>query len=125
MARETKAERLAREHAEREEREATAMAHYFPRLMAALARATNEYYFELTVKEGMFKLVDRNSSDTYVLSPTWTREAWELDNLESELASLDRERAEQARLTEVRRQAFAKLSDEEKQALGLNDRNNW
>lgn len=119
MVRETKAERLAREHAEREEREATAMAHYFPRLMAALARATNEYYFELTVKEGMFNLMNRNSADTYVLSPTWNREAWELDNLESELDSMDAERAEAERRRAMKQAALAKLSTEERELLGL------
>jgi hypothetical protein len=126
MARLTKAEKLALEHAEREEREATAAAHYFPRLMAALATATNyPNNFELKVKDGMFLLYNRNTEETYALSPSWNREVWELDNLETELEHAEQARIEAKRIDDLARAAFNKLTKEEQQALGLNSRYNW
>jgi hypothetical protein len=48
-----------------------------------------------------------------------------VESLEWDLQEKAAERAESERLSAVRRAAFAKLSEEEKTALGLTDRNNW
>lgn len=127
MARETKAEREARMVAERQA-QLLALAKAYPaRLMALLERAVKER-FELTVKEGFFRVEDRDDrrADAYLLSYSFTEHADStLDSLEWAIQSKENERAEQARAYELRRQAFNKLTKEEQQALGLSSEFNW
>lgn len=128
MAKETKAERLAREAAEHQARVANETAQYLPKLMTALEEATWKNNYELEVFNGMFQLRDRDAEydATLYLNPTYTETNWdELQSLEWDLQRKAEERAESERLTQVRRQAFLKLSKEEQDALGLTDRNNW
>ena len=127
MARKTKAE----QQAEREAAEAArllAMAEAYPnRLMAMLERATKEN-FELTVKDGMFRVEDRDDrrANTYLVSPVFSKHSDStLDDLEWAVASKEEERAEQARVYALRKQAFEKLTKEEQQALGLTSEFNW
>lgn len=130
MARKTKAElnaeREAYEEAQRVEREAA----YPMRLMAALEEATKKNNYELTVVNSVFVLRDRDASrydnDPAALSYVYTENSQNaLENLEWDMKVKAEERAESERLSNLRRQAFLKLSQEEKDALGLNDRNNW
>jgi hypothetical protein len=128
MARKTKAE----QQAELDALNAAAMladAEAYPaKLMAALEEATTKNNYELTVRNGMFNLRDRDSSrdSTLSLSMAYTGNSFDaLENLEWDLQEKAAERAESERLSAVRRAAFAKLSEEEKTALGLTDRNNW
>jgi hypothetical protein len=127
MARKTKAELTA----EREAAEAArllAMAEAYPaRLMALLERAVKEN-FELTVKEGFFRVENRDDrrANAYLLSYSFTKDADStLDELEWDVNAKEEARAESERLSQLRRQAFLKLTEEEQNALGLNDRNNW
>ena len=127
MARKTKAELTAeREAAEAARRLAEAEA-YPAKLMAALEEATTENNYELTVRNGMFSLRDRNSRDsTLSLTMEYTENSFNaLECLEYDLELAAEERAESERLSAVRRAAFLKLSKEEQSALGLTDRNNW
>ena len=126
MARKTKAELQAEREAMLAQALANEQASYPARLMQALEEATTKNNFELQVRDGMFNLRDRDSRDEFVFAVAHnpTSQSF-LENLEWELQSKAEERAEAERLSNLRRQAFAKLSDEEKHALGLNDRNNW
>jgi hypothetical protein len=120
MARKTKAEMALEAENARYMQEAEAEATYLPRLMAALAQATNDN-FELTVEDNLFVVRDRDSNtrDTFAMSPTYTREAWELDSLESYLAEKEAARVESERKYLVRLSALNKLTAEEKQLLNL------
>lgn len=121
MARETKAQRLAREALERLNWEAEQIATYPARLMSILERATN-INFELTVKDGQFLLEDRDDhSDRAVVLTleysTANQEAlheldWRVDIKE------DREREAQRRI-QTRVRALNKLTQEEREVLGL------
>jgi hypothetical protein len=120
MARKTKAEmELLAENA-RYMQEAEAEASYLPRLMAALAKAIEEY-FELTVEDNLFVVTDR-ASDTrtvFAMSPTYTREAWELDSLESYLAEKEKARLVSEARYLAKQAALNKLSAYERELLDL------
>jgi hypothetical protein len=121
MARETKAERLAREAAEAAAFAAEQAATYPQRLMAMLERATNAY-FELTVKDGEFLLNDRDVSTawTVVLTMVWnTENEGELQELDWRVELKEEAEREALRRVTVRNQALNKLSIEEREILGL------
>lgn len=121
MARETKAQRLEREAAERAAYFAELIATYPQRLMAMLERATKNN-FKLVVREGKFVLEDRDVRDDRVVKLTLeysqaNQEAlheldWRVD------AKEEREREEQRRYAVIS-SALAKLSAEERELLGL------
>lgn len=126
MARETKAERLAREATEKEARLATEREEYPVRLMAVLERVSNLGNFDLAVKNGFFTVTDRNAryDSTYELPYSWS-EANQvyLENLEWKVASVIEEQLEAQRRYEVKKEAERKvrelLTDEERELLGL------
>jgi hypothetical protein len=128
MARETKAQRLAREATEREAQEATMAAEYLPRLMAALEKATREG-FEITVKVGLFVVREFGKVNLYrdlALAPTFSWDNfYDLEELEQTLGSIEDARLEEVRQREIRRAAFLKLNEEERTALGLSSEFNW
>jgi len=118
MARKTKAEKLVELQNAEAYREAEAEATYLPRLMTALAQATT-HNFELTVEDNLFVVHDSNSRVTFAMSPTYTREAWELDSLESYLTEKAAARVESERKYLVKQTALAKLTAEERELLNL------
>jgi hypothetical protein len=127
MARKTKAELAAEREAAHQARYDVARATYTERMMAVLERAVKEN-FELTVRSGKFVVEDRDErrASPYVVQPTWTETAdMDLYSLEVSVELKEEARAESERLSALRRQAFLKLTEEEQNALGLNDRNNW
>ena len=122
MARMTRAEKMAAEAAERARQAALDAEAYLPRLMTAMESATNQNNYELTVKDGMFHLRDRDSSyDRGVaLSPTYNQNSFDsLENLEWDLEQKAEARAEAERKYQVKQAALAKLSKEERELLGL------
>lgn len=124
MARETKAQRMEREAAEQAAQEATQRANYHTMLMTALESATQENNYELEVRAGMFKLRDRDSSDGWreatLLTLSYNQESWEaLEDLNFRLQLKAEARAEAERKLEAKKAALAKLTQEEKQLLGL------
>ena len=128
MARKTKAEQQAELDALNAAARLADAEAYPTKLMAALEEATTKNNYELTVRNGMFSLRDRDSSRdlTLSLSMAYTENSFDaVESLEWDLQEKAAERAESERLSAVRRAAFAKLSEEEKTALGLTDRNNW
>ena len=120
MARKTKAEREAEAQAAREQREAEARAAYPALLMNALERATI-LSFELEVRNGTFRVRDRNSpNDSWELTYEYTLESDDiLDSLQRELAWQEEKEAEANRKWLARQAALSKLSDYERELLGL------
>lgn len=126
MARETKAERLARESREREERMEAERLAYPLRLMNLLERVSAEPTLTLTVKDGRFNVEDRNDRyrSDYFLTYAWSEGAQvALEELTYKVDELEAERAEAERRYAVRKEAERKvrelLSDEERELLGL------
>ena len=122
MARKTKAEKQAEQQAEREAFEAREAAEYIPRLMTALEEATVKNHFTLLVRDGQFVLDDCNKGHVYDFNfgPSYTPESFmELSDLEFRLEQLEEERAETNRLYILKISALAKLTEEERNVLGL------
>jgi len=126
MARETKAERLAREAREREERLEAERLAYPLRLMNLLERVSAEPTLTLTVKDGRFNVEDRNDRyrSDYFLTYTWSEGAQvALEELTYKVDNLEAERAEAERRYAVKKEAERKvrelLSEEERELLGL------
>ena len=121
MARETKAQRQAREEAERQAELEKASVEYFPRLMALLERACKNN-MELSVVDGEFHVRDRSERDfLWTFAPVFTTKTnmWDLDGLDAVCEEEEeRERVWQHKQM-VRRQALAKLTPEEREELGL------
>jgi antitoxin component of MazEF toxin-antitoxin module len=121
MARETKVERLAREAQERAAYEAEQAATYPDRLMEMLERATKQN-FELEVREGKFVLSDRDDrrERTVELTLTYSTENQEaLHELDWRVDMKEEAEREAARKAAVRQAALSKLSQEERELLGL------
>lgn len=125
MARETKAERLAREAKARAAEEQALKASYPERLMAMLERATNQNY-ELQVRNGAFVLIDPDArSGPYDLLPyalsleSDSASEGTLRELDWRLEAKEEAEREARRRVEVRNAALSKLSAEEREVLGL------
>jgi hypothetical protein len=121
MARETKAERLAREAAEKLVQQAAQAATYPQRLMALLERAQN-VNFKLTVKGGEFLLEDRDDSSAgyTALTLTYDHQSEEaIQELDWRVEMKEEAEREAQRRVLVRNQALNKLSLEEREILGL------
>lgn len=127
MARETVAQRNARLAQEREERLEAERLAYPLRLMNLLERVSNLSNFELSVKNGMFYVRDRNANryaEDYELAYSWSEHNQAvLENLTWKVESVEEELAEARRRVEVKKEAERKvrelLSDEERELLGL------
>ena len=126
MARETKAERMARLDAELKERQEAEQLAYPLRLMSLLERVTNLANFELTVRNGFFRVEDRNEryESVYHLEYLWSVSSQDaLENLTWKVDNVEQELAEARRRYEVKKEAERKvrelLSDEERELLGL------
>jgi len=121
MAKETKAQREARLEAETAAMTAVAKATYTERMMAVLERALNEN-FELNVSNGLFVVEDRDSRGDapHFVNPMWTETAdMDLYSLEVEVELKEEASAELVRKAQVRGKALAKLTEEERELLGL------
>jgi hypothetical protein len=121
MARKTKAEQQAEREAEQALRVEVAKATYTQRMMAVLTRAVKEN-FELEVKNMLFKVEDRDDrrSSPYMLYPEWTTVSdMALYDLELAVELKEEARAESERRANLRTTALNKLTEEEREALGL------
>jgi len=121
MARETVAQRTARLETEQAQREAVAKATYMTRVMSVLERATKAN-FELEVRDRLFVLEDRDDrrGGTYRFPAEWSLDADNaLDSLEFEVGYKEEAMREAARRAQVRAAALSKLSQEERELLGL------
>ena len=125
MARETKAERVAREAAAFAAAEANLAANlaesYPNRLMAMLERAVNQN-FELTVRDAKFVVEDRDArrDRTVELTLTYNRANQEaLYELDSRVEAKEEAEREALYRVQVRNAALNKLSQEEREVLGV------
>jgi hypothetical protein len=121
MARKTKADLAAEREAAEAARLLAAAEAYPQRLMNLLERATKEN-FELTVKEGQFRVEDRDDrrADAYLLTLNFTEESdGTLNTLEWYVMDKEEARAEAERRANLRTSALNKLSSEEREVLGL------
>jgi len=121
MARMTKAQREAAEEAARVEQENQLRAEYPTRLMKALSRAT-ELQFVLSVVDDSFVVTDPNEryGEVFTMSYDYNVAAEEyLYDLELELKLKYAEFVEKERRQQVRANALAKLSFEERELLGV------
>ena len=122
MARKTKAELAAERDVALALREAEEFAAFPSRLMAALEEATQKNNFELTVKNNVFVLVDRDRprDNPFTLTMTHTKTSqWALEALESTLEEMEMERAHARAQAAVRAAALNKLTKEERELLNL------
>ena len=119
MTRETATERNARLAQEAYERDQAAQAAYPERLMEVLERACKAG-FELTVRDSRFCVVELNEGFRVNLTLEYTPEAYvDLGQLVSEVEYIEEREAEARRRVMVRNAALAKLSQEERELLGL------
>lgn len=123
MARETMTEKRAQLQEEHNQLRMAQAAQYLPKLMTALEEATRKNNYELTVTEGMFRVRDRDAESwvtVRLLSPTYTQSNWDdLESLEWDLEQKAAARAEAERKILAKQAALAKLTAEEREALGL------
>ena len=127
MAKETKAERLVREAAERERVEAEEAATYPQRLMAMLARAQAANYELQANSDLTFTLYDRDeyrddryNNYKYMLNLFRSTNSEELLNdLTWRVELKEKEAREAERKYQVKQAALNKLSEEERELLGL------
>lgn len=122
MAKETKAQRQAREADARQSRTAEQVEQYLPKLMTALEEATTKSNYELEVRNNLFALRDRDSrySNLVTLSAVYSQSNWDtLQALEWDLEVKAEARAEQERKQAMKQAALAKLTKEEKELLNL------
>ena len=120
MARKTKAQLDAEAQALREQQEAEAREAYPNLLMDALERATR-LGFQIVVRDQKFVVIDRNSpKDAWGLTYSYTPDAdSDLDMLRWVLEQREAAEAEANRKWLARQVALAKLSEEERDLLGL------
>lgn len=121
MARMTKAQREAAEEAARVEQENQLRAEYPTRLMKALSQAT-ELKFVLSVVDDSFVVTEPYETypESFVMNYEYNAEAeQQLYDLELELKLKYAEFAEKERRQQVRANALAKLSFEERELLGV------
>ncbi len=125
MARETKAERQAREAEELALALAQRKADYPQEFLVAVADALNENFELVSVDPttGLFTFRDRDDSDTDYNVPNTFISAidsdWPLDDLQLAIEGKRRRREEFERQRQLRQQGLSKLSPEERAALGL------
>ena len=118
----TKTQHEAAEEAARIEQENRLRAEYPTRLMKALSQAT-ELKFVLSVVDDSFVVTEPNETypEMFTMSYEYNAEAKEqLYDLEMELSLKYADFAEKERRQQVRANALAKLSFEERELLGVN-----
>ena len=121
MARMTKMQREAAEEAVRVEQENQLRTEYPTRLMKALSQAT-ELKFVLSVVDDSFVVTEPNETYPELFTMNYEyNEAVEVQlyDLELELKLKYDEFVEKERRQQVRANALAKLSDEERELLGV------
>ena len=122
MARKTKVELAAEREQARAMVAELEFAQYPSRLMAALELATKKFYYELTVVNSLFTLMNRDRPRDPAIYFTMTHtpdSQMALETLEWELKAMAEQQAEQERQHLAREAALAKLTQEDRELLGL------
>lgn len=123
MTRLTKAARLAREHEEARVADALFASTLHDRLMDLFAKATKEG-LELTVKQNdlgvlVFALDKRFMSCAEFTFNMTRDDEWRLDTAELAFEQLDADRERERVKAEKKKNALAKLTQEDRELLGL------
>jgi len=119
MARETAAQRNARQEAERQARQEAMQADYPALLLDTLERATKLTY-ELTVKDSMFVVRDLNSNAKWTMSPLFTDDSQDtLEALVYDVQDEEERREMERQRYEMKQAALSKLTPEERKLLNL------
>lgn len=123
MARETAAERRAREMRENVEMTAQQAAQYPAKLLSVMERA-QAVNFELDVKSNTFQLQDRDEEhryrDVYAMTYTYSDTSWDmLHSLERDVERKEEAEREEVRRAQVRANALMKLTAEERELLNV------
>ena len=117
MPRETKAERQARELAEREALELQERNDYPNTLMSVLQRST-ALGWDIVVRDGRFTVI--NHFEEYTFTYAWDKDSVNaIYSIQYDLNIAERDAREAERKILLRNAALAKLSAEERQVLGL------
>lgn len=120
MARMNAAQRAAAAAAEAEARLEQERASYPGMLMDVFARATNLGNFDLSVADGVFVVYDRNDDARWTLTYAHTMESMSsLYDLQWEVEQVEERHREHARRLSLRAAALTKLTEEEREVLGL------
>lgn len=123
MTRKTKAELVAEREAALAAARLEEQLAYPSRLMAALEDAVTNNNYQLTVSAGFFVVSDRNArrpDQFYELTYSYsTATQFNLEELEDALRNAAEERALAARRYEMKQIALAKLTNEERELLGI------
>ena len=123
MARETKAARLAREHEEARAADALFASTLHDRLMALFAKATKEG-LELSVNQNehgaLVFVLDKRFMTGAEFTFNMTRDdEWRLGTAELAFEQLDADRERERVKAEKKKNALAKLTQEDRELLGL------
>ncbi len=130
MPRKTKAQKMAELAAIQQQQAEQLIKDYFPNLMSLMERASN-VYADISVQDGKFIVslhgVSAGAGQRYhdpqnqfMFSAQYDKESQDfLYTLEYTLERIEQQRAEAERKIKLRNEALAKLSDEERAALGL------
>lgn len=118
MPRETQAQRQARADAERAKQLEIAKVEHFPRVMAALEKAS-KFGWSIAVINGVFVVTTKE--EEHVLPVELPDNTWceALHNLEYEIDEEAYVREREHKIFLARQSALAKLTQEEKEALGI------
>lgn len=121
MARETKAERIAREEKYEAEQLELCRAAYPTELMQLLERVCNlPRHFDMRIKDGQFIVNSHEYQETYKLSLEFSKVNHNtLDSLTWNVSCREEDERHAAELEAARRTALGKLTAEEKKLLGL------
>ena len=117
----TKERIMANQIAEMEAEQLVEETYYKENLMNVLSLACNyNYVYVLTVRHGMLIIEDTQYNREHTFTLNYTKNSYNnLCDLESDLSVLEDQIKKQKELTELRKNALNKLSDEEQAALGL------
>ena len=117
MPRETKAQRIARQEQEGVLREQELSKSYHKRLMTTLEAATREGW-TIDVEDNKFFVYGEDGTFELGLDWSWVHE-YALSDVQFQISMAEDARAEERRKADLRSNALAKLTQEERELLGL------
>jgi len=121
MPRETKAEKLARIRAEQEQNQRR-LEQAYPQIIWVLAERACKVGFTLTVENGLFVFEDTNDRyrNKYTISLEYSVDNYLIsEEFDWKVTDRECERQEKERKQQLRATALTKLTEEEREVLGI------
>jgi hypothetical protein len=117
----TKEQKLAEQAEQARIKQLAEETYYKENLMKVLSQACNhDHVYVLTARQDVFVLEDTQCGDEFVFTLGYTKNSYNtLCDLELDLTMLEGQLRKQKELADLRKNALNKLSDEEREALGL------